>query len=623
MTTSHLGEPHHDGSELYVPEPPSALGDEVTVRLRVPRGSEVGEVALRYMHDGEPRVAHAVVDEETATDTWWRATFTAWNPATRYRWLVSGGAAGYGWITGVGRVPFDRPDADDFVVSAGAAGPDWHLDSVVYEIFPDRFATSGAAVGEPPAWAVRRGWDDVPVPLGHGTGPEWFGGDLRGIEERLDHVESLGANVLYLTPVFPAGSTHRYDAVAFDRVDPLLGGDEALASLTAAAHARGMRVLGDLTLNHTGDGHDWFQAARADERAPERSFFLFADDVLHGYETWLGVRTLPKLDHRSEELRRRLVDGPDSVVQRWLRQPYGLDGWRIDVANMTGRHRDVDVNLAVAAAVRRAVGEATGGQGLLVAEHGHDARADLPGDGWQGIMSYMGFVRPVWAWLRADELPGELAEAFLGLPVGVPRIDGEAAWASMRAFRAGVPWPATLHSWLLLDSHDTARFGVVAGDRDRQLVGVGSADDGGRRADGLGRRRARRGRAVGRGCAPPDAVGRARALGHRPARRLPGARRAAPLLRRAQARGPARGRRRPRRDRDAARDADRARALPRCPRCPPRDPHPARCARMHRARDAGRGRRATRGRRRRPPRRRARLPCLESDLTMNEEADRG
>jgi alpha-glucosidase len=473
MTTSHLGEPHHDGSELYVPEPPSELGDEVTVRLRVPRGSAVGEVALRYMHDGEPRVARAVVDEETATDTWWRATFTAWNRSTRYRWLVSGGTAGYGWITGVGRVPFDRPDADDFVVSTGATGPDWHLDAVVYEIFPDRFATTGAAVGEPPPWAVRRGWDDVPVRLGDGTGAEWFGGDLRGIEERLDHVESLGANVLYLTPVFPAGSTHRYDAVAFDRVDPLLGGDEALASLTAAAHDRGMRVLGDLTLNHTGDGHDWFRAARADEQAPERSFFLFDDDVLHGYETWLGVRTLPKLDHRSEELRRRLVDGPDSVVQRWLRQPYGLDGWRIDVANMTGRHRDVDVNLAVAAAIRHAVGEATTGQGLLVAEHGHDARTDLPGDGWQGVMSYMGFLRPVWAWLRGDELPGELADGFLGLPVGVPRIDGKAAHESMRAFRAGVPWPATLHSWLLLDSHDTARFGVVAGDRDRQLVGVG------------------------------------------------------------------------------------------------------------------------------------------------------
>jgi alpha-glucosidase len=473
MTSSPLDRPHHDGSELYVPEPPLELGDEVVVRLRVPRGCGVDEVAVRYMHDGEPRIAPGVVDAETETDTWWRATFEAANPLTRYRWLVSGPTVPYGWVTGIGLVPFDRPDADDFVLSTGAAGPEWHLDSVVYEIFPDRFATTGAAVGEPPSWAVRRSWDDTPAPLGQGTGAEWFGGDLRGIEERLDHVEALGANVLYLTPIFPAGSTHRYDAVSFDRVDPLLGGDDALASLVRAAHDRGIRVLGDLTLNHTGDGHDWFRAAQLDEQAPERSFFLFDDDVLHGYETWLGVRSLPKLDHRSAELRRRLVHGPDSVVQRWLREPYGLDGWRIDVANMTGRYRDVDVHLDVAASVRGAVGEATGGSGLLLAEHGHDARADLPGDGWHGVMDYMGFLRPVWAWLRGDELPAVLADSFLGLPVGVPRIDGATAEESMRAFRAGVPWPATQHSWLLLDSHDTARFGVVAGDRDRQLVGVG------------------------------------------------------------------------------------------------------------------------------------------------------
>src|SRR5207253_3217763 len=79
-----------------------------------------------------------------------------------------------------------------------------------------------------------------------------------GVEAHLDHIESLGANVIYLTPVFPAGSTHRYDSTTFERVDPLLGGDEALASLTRAAHARGIRVISDLTTNHTGDKHEWF-----------------------------------------------------------------------------------------------------------------------------------------------------------------------------------------------------------------------------------------------------------------------------------------------------------------------------------------------------------------------------
>jgi alpha-glucosidase len=446
--------PHHDGSELYLPEPPLEAGDTMVVRLRVPRSLRVDAVAVRYVQDGEPRFARAERDEETATEVWWAASFEAVNPRTRYRWLLSGGDMGYAWLNGAGLVGYDVPDADDFVVALGAQGPDWHLRSVVYEIFPDRFASSGAS-HDPPEWATPRRWDEQPSP-GRVSGRDWF-----------------GANVLYLTPFFPAGSMHRYDASTFDHVDPLLGGDEALRSLAQAAHARGLRVLGDLTLNHIGEGHEWFRAALADPGAPERDFFIFDDGAKHGYETWLGVRQLPKLDHRSAELERRLANGPGSVVRRWLDPESGLDGWRIDVANMTGRLRDVDLNRQVARAVRRAVIEARE-DGVVVAEHGYDARDDLHGDGWHGVMNYAGFFRPLWAWLRdPDGLTGELASYFNGVPVGVPRLPGSAIVETMRRFRAGTPWPAVLHSWVLLDSHDTARFSVVAGSRERHLVGVG------------------------------------------------------------------------------------------------------------------------------------------------------
>ena len=115
-------------------------------------------------------------------------------------------------------------------------------------------------------------------------------------------------DILYLTPVFPASSTHRYDASAFDRVDPLLGGDGALASLTAVAHRRGMRVIGDLTLNHCGAQHDWFTRAKADRLSSERELFYFDDSLPNGYESWLGIPSLPKLDWSSPELRRRMTE---------------------------------------------------------------------------------------------------------------------------------------------------------------------------------------------------------------------------------------------------------------------------------------------------------------------------
>jgi alpha-glucosidase len=314
-----------------------------------------------------------------------------------------------------------------------------------------------------PDWAVPREWDELPTGRGPNTPREWFGGDLRGIAERLDHVEALGASVLYLTPIFPADSTHRYDATTFDRVDPLLGGDDALRVLLDAAHERGLHVLGDLTTNHTGRGHEWFMRARADKRATERGFYYFDPKAPAGYESWMGIPHLPKLDWRSPELRSRMT----AVARRWL--DAGLDGWRIDVANMTGRYRALDLTREVGALLRETLGD----DELLVAEHGFDFRRDLDGSGWHGAMNYAGFLRPVWGWLRADELPAELVKQFWGVPVGIPRASGAATVAAMRAFRAGLPWQSALHSWTLLDSHDTARFRTIAGSRERMLVGLG------------------------------------------------------------------------------------------------------------------------------------------------------
>ena len=452
-----LAEPHHDGSEAYVLESPEELGGEAVLRLRVPRGTGVDRVALRYTDDGEARFAVAERDD----DEWWIARFEVQNPAVSYRWLVAGGDLGYAWVNGLGVVAHDVPDADDFVLCVRRPAPDWHLESVVYEIFPDRFARGGVDADAPP-WAITRAWDE-PVEAGRDTASrEWYGGDLRGIAQRLGHVEALGANVVYLTPIFPAGSTHRYDAHALDRVDPLLGGDEALDELVRAAHGRGMRVVADLTTNHVGIGHEWFRAAQADAKAIERAYFLFDDAIPHGYAAWWGIPTLPKLNWLSPELRERMLE----IVRSWLDR--GLDGWRIDVANMTGRHGATDLNVEVARAVREAAGDA-----LVVAEHAHDFRADLVAGGWDGTMNYSGFLRPAWSWLRAETLPERLRASFWSMPVGLPRFTGGAAVASMRAFRAGVPWQAVLHSWALLDSHDVARFRTVSGSRARHLVGLG------------------------------------------------------------------------------------------------------------------------------------------------------
>ncbi|WP_433365369.1 alpha-amylase family glycosyl hydrolase [Actinoplanes sp. CA-142083] len=443
---------HHDGSELYVSSQSPALGETVSLFVRVPAGIRATRIHLRRLSDGEPVFTSAVVDRTDRNgDVWWRAEMPVRNLVTPYRFLVRT-SQGVRWLTGAGLTHYDVPDATDFRIVAHPAPPAWARDAVVYQIFPDRFASSSTK--ELPAWATGASWG-TPSARGPNATKVLYGGDLDGIAQRLDHIAELGANTLYLTPFFPGRSNHRYDASTFDRVDPLLGGDESLIKLSRAVHDRGWRLLGDLTTNHTGTAHPWF--------ASERSFYYFKPGG--GYECWMGHPSLPKLNWGSADLRRRFAE----LTQRWLAAPFGLDGWRIDVANMTGRRGADDWTHEVATLLRKAVHEARP-DGLLIAEHAHDATTDLDRDGWHGTMNYAGFTRPVWSWLRADNLP---FDDFLGVPVEVPHRDAAQTVAAMSAFSAQMSWRSWTTSWQMLGSHDTARIRTVVGDAARQEVATG------------------------------------------------------------------------------------------------------------------------------------------------------
>ncbi|MDP2775908.1 MAG: glycoside hydrolase family 13 protein [Nocardioides sp.] len=470
---SLLQEPHHDGSPLYLPDPDPAPGDRVRLRLRTSADDPVDAAWVRTTYDAEP-VFHECQVEQRSTDeagdgtVWWTTEVVAHNPVTHYRFLLAGPEGQQRWLAAAGLVDHDGPDTFDFTVSSHAPPPDWGRDAVVYQVFPDRFARSELADGRPtPRWAAPAAWDDEVVfelddPR---TATQLYGGDLDGVVEHLDHVASVGATVLYTTPVFPGESNHRYNASTFEGVDPVLGGDDAYARLSTAVHARGWRILGDLTTNHTGDTHEWFLDA-ADPSSNRRTWYHFSPDG--SYECWMGWRSLPKLNLDDPGARRAMVSGPDSVVARWLRPPYDVDGWRIDVANMTGRLGAVDVNHAVAQDVRRTVAEQRP-DGLVIGEHNHDASDDLDGDGWHGTMNYSGFAWPVWSWLRDPASP---ARPF-GRPLPVSRRPGAQVQRSLREWLARYGWRASTTSWNVLGSHDSARIRTVVGDAGTHRVAAG------------------------------------------------------------------------------------------------------------------------------------------------------
>ena len=467
---SLLGAPHHDGSQLYLDAQSPALGDVARARVFVPHGpagsGADARVAARRVRDGEPAWTRAKLETTDDAGSWWGVDVPVDGPVTSYRFLLGRGGAhgGYQWLTAAGVSDADVTDATDFRLVAHAAPPDWVADQVVYQVFPDRFGRSGRSDGDRPvpSWAEPAEWDDAVVHQGPGTSRQWYGGDLDGVGDHLDHLDRLGATLLYVTPVFEGRSNHRYDAITFDRVDPALGGDEGLRRLIGACHARGIKVMGDLTLNHTGSGHDWFQAAQADASSPEAAYYTFTEHP-DAYVAWLGIRSLPKLDHRVAALRERLYEGPSSVVARWLDE--GLDGWRIDVANMTGRLGELDLAHDVARRVRRTFAAYDDARWLL-AEHGHDATGDLAGDGWHGTMDYHGFTRPVWGWLNGGSEIGPGVPhglEFLGAPVALPVLSGVSAFTTMRQVHAAMPWRSWVASTSHLDSHDTPRFRTVTG----------------------------------------------------------------------------------------------------------------------------------------------------------------
>lgn len=447
--------PHHDGSEIYVSNAAPAIGQTITLKVRVPNSYHFEKAFIRVYEDGEPRSYELKRGKSTASEIWLEVKIKVVNLHTIYRFVfVAKGK--YEWLNAFGLADHDVHSNNDFRIIAVPKYPDWIRSSVFYQIFPDRFARSGQ-VAKIPSWAHPREWNELPQGRGEHTGSEFFGGDLKGVEQHLDHIKDLGVNGIYFTPFFPSNSNHRYDAASFDHVDPFLGGDQALHSLVKKANKSGIKIMGDLTSNHCGAGHPWLTKALKNKASKEHTYFYWDKTVAHGYVGWWGLASLPKLNFNSQALRKEMYSGKNSIVKKWISPKFGMSGWRIDVGNMTGVLGKDDLHDEVMHGIRKAMDE-TNPNAWLVAENGDFFASDLNGLGWHGAMNYQGFMRPLWNWINKNN---QIGGGFQGLPFEMPKINGAQLVNSMKQFNASVPWRSVVASMVLLDSHDTARFRTV------------------------------------------------------------------------------------------------------------------------------------------------------------------
>ncbi|AYW90155.1 maltodextrin glucosidase [Yersinia pseudotuberculosis] len=360
-----------------------------------------------------------------------------------------------------------------FAVDVPDSGPDWVADQVFYQIFPDRFASSQADHGVQEGSYIhhaagcpvsRREWQQ-PLDDVHAAST-FYGGDLAGISQKIPYFQQLGVTALYLNPIFTAPSVHKYDTEDYYQVDPYLGGERDFLQLRAATREVGIKLVLDGVFNHTGDSHRWFDRYQQGENgachhedSPYRGWFTFLPDGRA--LDWKGNASLPKLNFANEEVAERIYRSDDSVVRYWLRPPYSIDGWRLDVVHMLGEDGGAKGNLHHLHGIYQAAKEENP-QAYILGEHFGDARNWLHAGVEDAAMNYMGFALPVRSFLAELDVACH--------PIKLDAADC-AYW--MDEYRAGLPHSQQLRLFNQLDSHDTARFlTLLKGDKTRMQMAL-------------------------------------------------------------------------------------------------------------------------------------------------------
>ena len=220
--------------------------------------------------------------------------------------------------------------------------PEWFWGSTIYQIFPDRFSKGSVSVPVREDAVMSDDWSGSitqysDIPGGHVENNLFFGGTLWGVIEKLDYLKSLGVSVIYLNPIFEAYSNHKYDTGDYEKVDPMFGGDEALRALIAEADKRDIKLILDGVFNHTGSDSRYFNAkerysalgAYNSKASPYFGWYNFTDHP-SDYESWWGIKILPRLMHSNENCRRYFT-GNNGIGERYVKM--GIGGWRLDVAD--------------------------------------------------------------------------------------------------------------------------------------------------------------------------------------------------------------------------------------------------------------------------------------------------
>lgn len=398
----------------------------------------------------------------------------------------------------------------NFTMTPGFHTPDWAKGAVFYQIYVDRFYNGDRSndVEDDEYFYIGEGtskvtdWNKYPAAMGV---REFYGGDIAGVMQKLDYLQELGVEVLYLNPIFVSPSNHKYDIQDYDYVDPHFGrivkdegevlqrdengnlkadptypnksasryicrvtdkenleaSNQLFAEFVEEVHRRGMKVILDGVFNHCGSFNKWLdreciyenapgyeKGAYVAEDSPYNTFFKFRErqwPYNPHYDGWWGHDTLPKLNYEESP---SLFDYIMHVGRKWVSPPYNVDGWRLDVAADLGQSGEY--NHYFWKEFRRNVKEANP-DALVLAEHYGDPTEWLKGDEWDTVMNYDAFMEPLtWFLTGVEKHSDEYRQDQLGNP--------DSFFGSMRHFMTRFHTQSLLVAMNELSNHDHSRF---------------------------------------------------------------------------------------------------------------------------------------------------------------------
>ncbi len=466
-----------DGTENFVSNPEPSIGEEIAISVQLLADAPVRAIFLRFLRNGTQVLVEAVRECEDTTESRngnrkeederhctesvrsgnstserahlpkplarYTAKMTITQPVTKYRFLFAAEDGVYSYNQ-QGIVRYFLEASRDFTLLTDYRRPHLPKGTVYYQIFPERFSTGDNAREDDPANGLF---------LGEYPFYRFYGGTLDGVRRRIPYLRELGVTAIYLNPIFLAPSTHKYDCADYLQVDRDFGGDEVLAALSKELHENGMQLMLDISINHTGRQHLWFRDRETRER------FYLRDEKTGEYLGWAGAPGLPVLDYRNEEVRRKVYRDADSVLRKWLRPPYDIDGWRFDVADVFGRHDEVQLADELWREVRAAIREEKPGA-YIVAEEWGDCCAYEQGDSWDTSMNYYGCARPLREFYGVPDLFNERDEILKALAKPLP---AEVFAEQVMAHLSHIPGAFWENQFNLFDSHDIPRLHNMPG----------------------------------------------------------------------------------------------------------------------------------------------------------------